>query len=72
MIEEMERFEPRESLQNGHIMTLYSWGNPRYFPRLPRPVRRYFGDARCRRLSLAVATLGAPDAARAPWLERIE
>jgi len=23
-------------------MTLYSWGNPRYFPRLPRPVRRYF------------------------------
>jgi predicted alpha/beta-fold hydrolase len=23
-------------------MTLYSWGNPRYFPRLPTPVRRYF------------------------------
>src|SRR3954467_14723451 len=23
-------------------MTLYSWGNPRYFPRLPRPARRYF------------------------------
>ena len=23
-------------------MTLFSWGNPRYFPRLPRPVRRYF------------------------------
>ena len=23
-------------------MTLYSWGNPRYFPRLPPPVRRYF------------------------------
>jgi predicted alpha/beta-fold hydrolase len=23
-------------------MTLYSWGNPRYFPRLPAPVRRYF------------------------------
>src|SRR3954468_6101861 len=23
-------------------MTLFSWGNPRYFPRLPKPVRRYF------------------------------
>jgi len=23
-------------------MTLFSWGNPRYFPRLPTPVRRYF------------------------------
>ena len=23
-------------------MTLYSWGNPRYFPRLPTPIRRYF------------------------------
>ena len=23
-------------------MTLYSWGNPRYFPRLPPPVRRFF------------------------------
>ena len=22
-------------------MTLFSWGNPRYFPRLPAPVRRY-------------------------------
>ena len=26
-------------------MTLYSWGNPRYFPRLPRPSRRYFDVA---------------------------
>jgi hypothetical protein len=24
------------------MMTLFSWGNPRYFPRLPKPVRRYF------------------------------
>jgi len=24
------------------MMTLFSWGNPRYFPRLPAPVRRYF------------------------------
>jgi len=23
-------------------MTIYSWGNPRYFPRLPMPTRRYF------------------------------
>ena len=23
-------------------MTIYSWGNPRYFPRLPPPTRRYF------------------------------
>jgi len=23
-------------------MTLFSWGNPRYFPRLPAPIRRYF------------------------------
>ncbi len=23
-------------------MTIYSWGNPRYFPRLPAPTRRYF------------------------------
>jgi predicted alpha/beta-fold hydrolase len=28
------------------MMTLFSWGNPRYFPRLPRPVRRYF-DVDC-------------------------
>src|SRR5712691_7214843 len=35
-------FEPRASLRSGHTMTLFSWGNPRYFPRLPAPVRRYF------------------------------
>jgi predicted alpha/beta-fold hydrolase len=26
-------------------MTLYSWGNPRYFPSLPPPTRRYFDVA---------------------------
>jgi predicted alpha/beta-fold hydrolase len=26
-------------------MTLYSWGNPRYFPRLPAPTLRYFDAA---------------------------
>jgi predicted alpha/beta-fold hydrolase len=31
-------------------MTLYSWGNPRYFPRLPPPVRRYFDVARATRV----------------------
>ncbi len=35
-------FVPRRSLHNGHAMTLFSWGNPRYFPHLPRPTRRYF------------------------------
>jgi hypothetical protein len=31
-------------------MTLYSWGNPRYFPMLPKPVRRYFDVARATRV----------------------
>jgi predicted alpha/beta-fold hydrolase len=37
-----EKFVPRPSLTSGHLMTLFSWGNPRYFPRLPAPIRRYF------------------------------
>jgi uncharacterized protein len=41
----MDAFEPRPSLRDGHRMTLYSWGNPRYFPRLPAPSRRYFDVA---------------------------
>ena len=41
----MRTFEPRPSLRGGHRMTLYSWGNPRYFPNLPTPVRRYFDVA---------------------------
>ncbi len=35
-------FVPRPSLRGGHKMTLYSWGNPRHFPRLSPPVTRYF------------------------------
>jgi uncharacterized protein len=35
-------FVPRPSLRNGHTMTIFGWGNPRYFPRLPKPTRRYF------------------------------
>jgi predicted alpha/beta-fold hydrolase len=38
-------FIPRPSLRNGHTMTIFSWGNPRYFPRLPAPTRRYFDVA---------------------------
>jgi predicted alpha/beta-fold hydrolase len=45
MIAGMDRFEPRPALRDGHWMTLYSWGNPRYFPRLPPPSRRYFDVA---------------------------
>ena len=42
MIAAMDGFVPRPSLQSGHKMTLFSWGNPRYFPQLPAPTRRYF------------------------------
>ncbi|MBI3402516.1 MAG: alpha/beta fold hydrolase [Acidobacteria bacterium] len=41
----MSSFLPRPSLTNGHWMTLYAWGNPRYFPRLPPPTRRLFDVA---------------------------
>jgi uncharacterized protein len=45
MIVSMDSFVPRPSLTDGHWMTLYSWGNPRYFPNLPKPVQRYFDVA---------------------------
>jgi len=46
-------FVPRPSLRSGHLMTLFSWGNPRYFPRLPAPTPRYFDvDADNRVLAL--------------------
>src|SRR5436309_14992224 len=38
-------FVARASLRNGHWMTLYGWGNPRYFPALPPAARRYFDVA---------------------------
>ena len=41
----METFEPRASLRGGHRMTLYGWGNPRYFPALPAPTRPIFDVA---------------------------
>jgi predicted alpha/beta-fold hydrolase len=37
-----DQFVARPSLQSGHRMTLFGWGNPRYFPRLPPPTVRYF------------------------------
>ena len=49
MSETAEEFSPRPSLRGGHRMTLYGWGNPRYFPRLGAATRRYFdveADAR--------------------------
>ena len=45
----MDSFVPRPSLVDGHRMTVFGWGNPRYFPRLPAPTVRYFdvdADAR--------------------------
>jgi uncharacterized protein len=38
-------FLPRKGLRNGHVMTLFAWGRPRHFPRLPPPVVRYFDTA---------------------------
>ncbi len=38
-------FVPRRGLRNGHVMTLYAWGKPRRFPRLPPPADRYFDVA---------------------------
>lgn len=38
-------FVPASGLDGGHRMTLYTWGRPRYFPHLPRPLRRYFDVA---------------------------
>jgi predicted alpha/beta-fold hydrolase len=46
-------FVPRPSLCGGHRMTLYSWGNPRYFPQLPAPTRRYFDVAPGTRIAAA-------------------
>ena len=38
-------FVPARGLGGGHRMTLYTWGRPRRFPRLPTPRRRYFDVA---------------------------
>ncbi len=38
----MTEYIPRRGLRNGHVMTLYAWGRPRRFPRLPPPETRFF------------------------------
>jgi predicted alpha/beta-fold hydrolase len=38
-------FIARPALTSGHRMTLYGWGNPRHFPRLPAATPRYFDVA---------------------------
>jgi predicted alpha/beta-fold hydrolase len=41
----MTDYRPPGRLRSGHWMTLYTWGRPRHFPRLPDPVIRYFDVA---------------------------
>ena len=38
-------FTPKRGLKNGHLMTIYAWGRPRQFPRLPAPAERLFDVA---------------------------
>ena len=38
-------FIPAPRLAGGHWMTLYTWGRPRRFPRLPEPLPRFFDVA---------------------------
>ena len=38
----MHDYLPRRGLRNGHLMTIYCWGKPRTFPRLPPPEDRLF------------------------------
>jgi uncharacterized protein len=41
----MNHYVPRRGLSNGHCMTIFCWGRPRTFRRLPRPEDRYFDVA---------------------------
>lgn len=41
----IDAYVPHPRLTNGHWMTLFTWGRPRHFPRLPTPTRRYFDVA---------------------------
>jgi uncharacterized protein len=38
-------YVPKRGLANGHLMTIYAWGRPRRFPRLPPPSDRLFDVA---------------------------
>jgi predicted alpha/beta-fold hydrolase len=54
------------SWAGGHRMTIYTWARPRRFPRLPRPLPRYFDvAANARVLALCY---WQPDPRRAPTL----
>jgi predicted alpha/beta-fold hydrolase len=41
----IDTYTPRRRLRNGHVMTVYCWGRPRSFPRLPPPQDRLFDVA---------------------------
>ena len=41
----MSEYSPLPRWVGGHWMTLYAWGKPRSFPRLPRAIPRYFDVA---------------------------
>jgi predicted alpha/beta-fold hydrolase len=41
----MSDFVPARGLSNGHWMTIFSWGRPRRFKRLPPPTDRFFAVA---------------------------
>jgi uncharacterized protein len=38
-------YRAKRGFTNGHLMTIYAWGKPRRFPRLPPPAERYFDVA---------------------------
>jgi predicted alpha/beta-fold hydrolase len=38
----MHEYTPRRGLRNGHLMTVFCWGRPRRFSRLPPPEDRVF------------------------------
>lgn len=38
-------YVPKRGFANGHLMTIYAWGRPRRFPRLPPPTDRLFDVA---------------------------
>ncbi|HVC20136.1 MAG TPA: alpha/beta fold hydrolase [Vicinamibacterales bacterium] len=46
----LDEFVAPPGLRGGHRMTLFAWGRPRRFPRLPRPTERFFDVARDARI----------------------
>lgn len=59
-------FVPKPRLRNGHLMTVYAWARPRRFPRLPKPLPRYFDVARDARV--LAECHWQPEPTRAPTL----